>query len=157
MKRRLLLLLALAASAAVSTPFAQQSTKVHRIAFLGTGAASAMKAPIEALRAGPKEQGYIEGRNIHIEYRWGEAKPEKLSEVGQDLVGRKVELIVVWGTAAAFALKRATSSVPIVMVNVGDPEETGLVANLARPGENITGVANLSGPVVAKQLELLFQ
>jgi putative ABC transport system substrate-binding protein len=116
-----------------------------------------MKAPIEALRAGLKEQGYVEGKNIQIEYRWGEDNPEKIAEFARDLIARKVELIVVWGTAAAFALKRASSTVPVVMVNVGDPDESGLVANLARPGENITGVANLGGPIVAKQLELLVQ
>jgi len=150
---------ALAALVALSgSALAQGSAaKVHRIGFLGTGAAAPMKAPIEALRAGLKEQGYVEGRNLHIEYRWGEDKAEKLAEFARELVAQKSELIVVWGTVAGFAAKRATSSVPIVMVNVGDPDETGLVSNLAHPGGNITGVANLGGPVVAKQLELLTQ
>jgi len=116
-----------------------------------------MKAPIEAFKTALQEQGYVEGKNIHVEYHWGEDKPERLSQLAQDLVARKMEVIVVWATPAAFAAKRVTSSIPIVMVSVGDPDQTGLIANLARPGGNITGVANLGGLVVAKQLELLTQ
>jgi putative ABC transport system substrate-binding protein len=135
----------------------QSAAKLHRIAFLGTGAAAPMKASIEAFKNALQEQGYVEGKNIHVEYHWGEDKPERLSGLAQDLVARKMEIIVVWGTAAAFATRRVTSSIPIVIVNVGDPDQSGLVASLARPGGNITGVANLGAPVVAKQLELLTQ
>jgi putative ABC transport system substrate-binding protein len=137
---------------------AQQSAgKVHRIGFLGSGSSAAVAKPLEALRAGLRELGYVEGRNIAIEYRWGEGKFERLPGLAAELIRLKVELIAVWGTPGALAAKRATSTLPIVMLAVGDPEETGLVASLARPGGNVTGMANLGGAVVAKQLELLTQ
>jgi putative ABC transport system substrate-binding protein len=157
-RRDVLAVIGVGALAVARISRAQQSAgKVHRIAFLGTGAASAMEAPIEAFKAALRDLGYVEGKNIHIEYHWGEDKPERLSGLAQDLVARKMEIIVVWGTGAAFAVKRLTSDISIVLVNVGDPDQSGLVISLARPGGNITGVANLGGPVVAKQLELLTQ
>ena len=131
--------------------------KPHRIGFLGSGSASAVSKPLQALREGLRELGYVEGRNIAIEYRWGEGNFERLPGLAAELVGLKVDLIAVWATPAALAAKRATSTLPIVMLAVGDPEETGLVASLARPGGSLTGIANLGGAVVAKQLELLTQ
>jgi putative ABC transport system substrate-binding protein len=144
--------------AAPLASLAQQSPgKVHRIGFLGSGSASAVSKSIEAFRAGLRDLGYVEGRNIAIEYRWAEGKFEQLPELAAELIRLKVDLIAVWGTPAALAVKRATSTLPIVMVNVGDPVDTGLIASLARPGGNITGTSNLGGAVVTKQLELFAQ
>lgn len=151
-RRRLLALIALAPLISSA-----QQAKVRRIGFLGSGSASAVAKPLAALKSGLRDLGYIEGKNIAIEYRWGEGRFERLPDLAADLLSQKVELVVVWGTPAALAVKRATSTLPIVMVAVGDPEDTGLVASLARPGGNVTGMANLGGAVVAKQLELLTQ
>lgn len=157
MKRRRFLLAAGTLAAPWAALAQQAAGKVHRIGFLGSGSAAAVAKPLEALRAGLRELGYVEGRNIAIEYRWGEGKFERLPGLVTELLRLKVELIAVWGTPGALAAKRATSTLPIVMLAVGDPEETGLVASLARPGGNVTGMANLGGAVVAKQLELLTQ
>ena len=152
MRRRALL------AAVLCMPFAALGQgKLRRIGFLGTGSASAMAKPIEALRAGLRKLGYIEGRNIAIDYRWGDGKAERLPGLAAELIRLKVELIVVWATPAALAAKRATSTLPIVMVSVGDPVSTGLVASLARPGGNVTGMANLTETVISKQVELLTQ
>jgi putative tryptophan/tyrosine transport system substrate-binding protein len=160
MTRRRDFVMAIGLSAVVApwASVAQQSAgKVPRIGFLGSGSAAAVAKPLEAFRAGLRELGYVEGRNIAIEYRWGEGKFERLPELAAELIRLKVDLIAVWGTPGTLAAKRATSSLPIVMLAVGDPEDTGLVASLARPGGNVTGIANLGGAVVAKQLELLTQ
>ena len=152
MRRRALLL------AAICAPFAALGqAKLRRIGFLGSGSASAVSKAVEALREGLRELGYVEGKNIVIEYRWGEGNFERLPALAAELIRLKVDLIAAWGTPASLAAKRATSTLPIVMLAVGDPEETGLVASLARPGGNVTGVANLGGAVVAKQLEILTQ
>jgi putative ABC transport system substrate-binding protein len=129
--------------------------KPRRIGFLGTGSASAMTKPIEALRTALRELGYVEGRNLVIEYRWGDGDAERLPGLAEDLIRLKVELIVVWATPAALAAKRATASLPIVTLSVADPVSTGLIASLARPGGNVTGMANLTETVTSKQLELL--
>jgi putative ABC transport system substrate-binding protein len=149
----------LAAAAAVVAPHqvAAQPAKARRIGFLGSGSAAAMVQPIEALKAGLRELGYVEGKNITVEYRWGDGKPERLAEFAAELLRLKVELIVVWGTPAALAVKQASTAVPIVMVSVGDPVSTGLVAELARPRGNVTGMANLNETVIPKQVELLMQ
>src|SRR6266540_4364097 len=157
-RRQFLAMFGLGALAAPWALLAQQSPgNGHRIGFLGTGSASAMTKPIDALRAGLRELGYVEGRNLAIEYRWGDGKAERLPGLAADLIRLKVELILVWATPAALAAKRATTTLPIVMVSVGDPVFTGLVASLARPGGNLTGRANLTETVVSKQVELLAQ
>jgi putative ABC transport system substrate-binding protein len=116
-----------------------------------------MVRPIEAFKAGLRELGYVEGKNILVEYRWGDGNPDRLAQHAAEFLRLKLELIVVWATPAALAVKRATTSVPIVMVSVGDPLFSGLVADLARPGGNVTGMANLNETVIPKQLELLTQ
>ena len=131
--------------------------KPRRIGFLGSGSAAAVAKPLEALREALRGFGYVEGRNLAIEYRWGNGRFERLPALVAELLRLEVELIAVWGTPGALAAKRATSTLPIVMLSVGDPEQTGLVASLARPGGNVTGMANLGGAVVAKQLEILTQ
>jgi len=109
-----------------------------------------MEAFTDALR----DYGYIEGKNIHIEYRSGDGRTESLRAAAAELAG-KVDLIVAFGTPTSLAAKAATSTIPIVMAAAGDPVGTGLVQSLARPGANITGTSNLSPPLVVKRLELL--
>ncbi len=99
--------------------------------------------------------GWIEGKNITIEYRFAEQKLDRLPELAADLVRLKVDLIVVAGAPAAMAAKSATTTIPIVMANVGDPVGVGLVASLARPGGNVTGFSSLSFELNTKRLEIL--
>ena len=148
------------AALACAWPFAlgaQQPDKLRRIGFFGTGSAAAVEKALAAFRAKMRELGYAEGGNLVVEYRWGEGKAEALPGLVAELLRAKVELIAVWGTPASLAVKRATLTLPIVMMSVGDPVETGLVASLARPGGNVTGMSNLGGAVAAKQMELLSQ
>jgi putative ABC transport system substrate-binding protein len=134
---------------------AQPPANTPRIAFLGVAPLSRMTTQIEALRAGLRELGYIEGKNIVIEFRSAEGRYERLRPLAEELVGLKVDLIVASGTPPSQAAKAATASIPIVMAGAGDPVATGLVSNLARPGGNLTGTSNISPPLVAKRLELL--
>jgi ABC-type uncharacterized transport system substrate-binding protein len=122
-----------------------------------------MKAPllvgravlVEAFRQELSNLGWAEGKNITVEYRFAEQKPERTPELAADLFRLKVALIVVTGTAVALAVKKATTTVPIVMTSVGDPVASGLVASLARPGGNVTGLAALSPDLITKRLEIL--
>lgn len=155
-KRRELVLAALSALAPSGRLLAQ-AAKLRRIGFLGSGSAAAMVRPIEAFKAGLRELGYVEGKNILVEYRWGDGIPERLAQYAAEFLRLRLEIIVVWATPAALAVKRATATVPIVMVSVGDPLFSGLVADLARPRGNVTGMANLNETVIPKQLELLTQ
>ena len=134
---------------------AQQSSKVARIGFLGPTSAAGFERRLEALRAGLRDLGYTEGENIVFEYRWAEGKYERLPELAVELVRLKVDVIVIQGIPGALAAKRATTTIPIVMASVGDAVATGLVASLARPGGNITGVTNFINEVMAKRIELL--
>jgi putative ABC transport system substrate-binding protein len=134
---------------------AQQSTKVPRIGFLDASTASGSAVLVDAFRQELSKLGWIEGKNIAIEYRFAEQKLEQLPELATDLVRRKVELIVVSGTAPALAAKSATTTIPIVITNVGDPVTTGLVASLARPGGNVTGLSSLNPELNTKRLEIL--
>ncbi|MBI4608779.1 MAG: ABC transporter substrate-binding protein [Candidatus Rokubacteria bacterium] len=132
---------------------AQAPAKVARLGHLGHGLESGL---IEAFREGLREFGYIEGQNIAFEYRYAEGRVERLAELAAELVRLKVDVIVSNGTPATRAAKQATSTIPIVMVGVGlDPVEIGLVASLARPGGNVTGVAALGTELWGKRLELL--
>ena len=106
-------------------------------------------------RRGLHARGYVEGRNIVIEYRRGEGRPERLASAAAELAGLPVDVIATWGTPASRAAKQATTTVPIVAIGVGDPVRVGLVASLARPGGNITGNTILASDVVAKRLQLL--
>ena len=111
---------------------------------------------MEAFRQELRKLGWIEGKNINIEYRFGENKgPERLPELAADLVRLKVDLIVGSGTTAALAAKKATTTIPIVMANAGDPVGGGLVASLARPGGNVTGNSSLGPQLNTKRLEIL--
>jgi putative ABC transport system substrate-binding protein len=134
---------------------AQQKDKVWRVGFLGASSASRTTTLIDALRAGLREQGYVEGLNMVIEFRWADGEYERLPRLASELVELKVDLIVAQATAGARAAKEATSTVPIIMPSITDPVANGLVTNLARPGENITGMTYFAPELAAKQLELL--
>ena len=110
---------------------------------------------MEAFRQELSKLGWIEGKNITIEYRFAEQKTERLPELAADLVRLKVDLIVVSGGPDALAAKKATTTIPIVMTNAGDPVGAGLVASLARPGGNVTGLSSLSPELNTKRLEIL--
>jgi putative ABC transport system substrate-binding protein len=133
---------------------AQPTGKLFRIGFLDGGTAAGMAGLLEAFRQELSKLGWIEGKNFTIEYRFGEGKPERRPELAADLVRLKVDLIVVTGTAVALAAKKATDTIPILMVNAGDPVGDGLVASLARPGGNVTGFSSLS-ELNTKRLEIL--
>ena len=132
---------------------AQQTGKIFRMGILDPSTASG-SADWEALRQELSKLGWIEGKNIAIEYRFAELKPERLPEFAADLARLKVDLIVVPG-APALAAKNATTAIPIVMINTPDPVALGLVASLARPGGNVTGLAALAPELNTKRLEIL--
>ena len=132
-----------------------QQTAVPLIGFLGAANPIGYGAQLAALRLGLQEHGYIEGRNIAIEYRWAEEKYDRLPALAAELVNLNVHLIITQGTPAALAAKQATTTLPIVMAIVGNPVETGIVASLARPGGNITGSSFFYPELNAKRLELM--
>ena len=134
---------------------AQQPTKIPRIGFLGASSPSAISARIEAFRQGLRELGYVEGKNIVIEYRYAEGKLDRLPALAAELVRLKVDVIVTAGPAPTRAAKEATATIPIVMAQDPDPVGNGFVASLARPGGNITGLSNLAPELSGKRLELL--
>jgi putative ABC transport system substrate-binding protein len=133
---------------------AQQTGKIFRIGYLDPSTASGSAVQTEAFRQELSKLGWIEGKNITIEYRFGEQKPGRQPELAAELVRLKVDLIVVAGLTPALAAKSATTTIPIVMTNTVDPVGAGLVASLARPGGNITGSAGFS-EVGGKRLEIL--
>ena len=137
--------------------FAQPSaTKPIRIGFMGAGSNSPDFADrIGALRAGLAEKGYVEGKNLVIEYRWAEGKYERFDALAKELVASNVVLIVTHTSLGVLAAKRATSTVPIVFAATGDAVEAGLVTSLARPGGNATGLSFFGPEVVGKRLELI--
>jgi putative tryptophan/tyrosine transport system substrate-binding protein len=136
-----------------SSAQAQQPTKVPRIEYLGNASLSANAARIEAFRQGLRELGYVEGKNIVIEYTSREGKSDR--ERAAELVRLKVDVIVTGGSNTTRAAKEATKTVPIVMTQDPDPIGNGFVASLARPGGNITGLSNLNRELSGKRLELL--
>jgi putative ABC transport system substrate-binding protein len=135
----------------ISSAEPQQPLKTARIGFLAAAAGAVPKPFQQRL----DELGYVKGKNIVIEYRSAEGKPDRLFELASELVRLNVHLIVAAATPAAVAAKQSTTTIPIVMVDVGDPVATGLVTNLARPTGNITGVATLSPELSGKRIELL--
>src|SRR5205809_2197177 len=134
---------------------AQQAGKIFRIGFLDPSTASGSAGVVEVFRQELSKLGWIEGKNIAIEYRFAEQKPERLPELAADLVRLKVDLIVVSGTPPALAAKKATTTIPIVMASPADPVSAGLVASLARPGGNVTGNSGLAFELDTKRLEIL--
>ena len=135
---------------------AQQAGGVHRMGFLTSGSTTASVRAVEAFRQGLRELGWVEGQNIVIDYRFAEGIFDRLPDLAAELVRLQVEVIVAGPTPAAVAAKNATGTIPIVMWAVGDPVGLGLIASLARPGGNITGVSFSVGmDTVGKTLELL--
>ena len=134
---------------------AQQAGKVYRIGFLSGGPAAAFKSFVEQFRQGLRELGYVEGQNIIIEYRWAEGQLNRLPQLAIDLARIAPDLIVAVAAQSAVAAHNATTSIPIVMVNVGDPVYLGLATSLARPGKNLTGLTSFGPELAGKQLELL--
>jgi len=134
---------------------AQQPGKIFRIAFLDASTESGSAVLVEPFRKELNKLGWIEGKNITIEYRFAEGQPERQDELAVDLVRRKVDLIVVAGVGPALAAKRATTTIPIVMATAGDPVASGLVASLAQPGGNVTGFSALASDLNTKRLEVL--
>jgi putative ABC transport system substrate-binding protein len=134
---------------------AQQPTKIPRIAFLTNNSPSTFPAGDEAFRRGLRELGYVEGKNIVIEWRYGDGKPDRLPALVAELVRLKVEVIVTGGPSATRRAKETAVTIPIVMATDPDPISNGFVASLARPGGNITGLSTLAPEIAGKRLELL--
>ena len=134
---------------------AQQSRKVFRIGFLDSSTASGMAVLLDAFKQELTKLGWVEGKNIALEYRFAEGKSERLPELAADLVRLKVDLIVTTGDPQASAAKKATTAIPIVMASTSDPVGFGLVASLARPGGNVTGMSALTVELNTKRLEVL--
>ena len=134
---------------------AQQAVKIARIGYLSPDLAATPHFP-EAFRQGLRELGYVEGRNVVIEYRDAEGKFERLPALAAELVALKVDVIVTGSTRSALAAQQATGTIPIVFLG-SDPVASGLVTNLARPGGNLTGVSTLGPDLVGKRLEVLKQ
>jgi putative ABC transport system substrate-binding protein len=155
MNRRDLVLSLLAIGSAPLAGLAQDIKKVSRIGFLSSSSAARDKPYLAAFLARLGEFGYAEGRNIHVEQRYADGKFQNLPAIVAGLLARNLDVLVVAGAPAAHAAKSATSTVPIVMTNAADPVGTGLVASLARPGGNITGLSDFNAGLTAKLFELL--
>jgi ABC-type uncharacterized transport system, periplasmic component len=141
---------------AVAWPLAAHAQqKIPRIGFMGNSTAALETNLVDAFREGLRELGYEEGRNIAIEYRWADGNYDRFPTLAEELIAARVDAIVTAGTPAALAVKRATTTVPLVMVAVGDPIGTGLVSSLARPGGNLTGLSSIAPDLEGKRLQLL--
>ena len=134
---------------------AQQPGKIFRIGYLDGSTTSGSAVLLETFRQELNKLGWIEGKNITIEYRFAEEKPERTPELAADLVRKRVDLIVVAGVQSAAAAKKATTTIPIVIASAGDPVSSGLIASLARPGGNITGNSTPNSELNTKRLEVL--
>jgi putative ABC transport system substrate-binding protein len=144
----------------LTAPFAslgQQQSKVARIGYLAASSMTDNARYVQAFRESLHELGYVEGKNLLIEYRWAEGNYERLPDLAAELVRLRVDVIVAVGDPVILAARQATSTIPIVMPSVGDPVGRGFVASLARPGGNVTGVSNLAVALTGKWLEFLKQ
>jgi ABC-type uncharacterized transport system substrate-binding protein len=158
MSRRVVLVAALVMSVVLARAGAAQvpqAGKLPRIGFLGNSTAALEANLVGAFRDGLRAFGYVEGRTIAIDYRWAEGRYDRFPALIAELIAARVDVIVTAGTPAALAVKKATSSVPLVMIAVGDPVGTGLVPSLSQPAGNITGVTSISAEMDGKRLELL--
>jgi putative ABC transport system substrate-binding protein len=152
-RRRLIIALG---AGALGIPFGTPAQRrLSRIGFLGAISASAYAQQVEGLRAGLRDAGYIEGKNLAIEFRWAEGRYERLPELAAELVRAGVQVTVTHGTPGTQAARKATSSVPIVIAIATDLVANGIVASLARPGGNVTGTTFFNGELGAKRLEML--
>ena len=134
---------------------AQQTGKIYRVGFLDNSITSGSAALVDAFRQELSKLGWVEGKNIAIEYRFAEQKLERLPELAAELVRLKVDLIVTSGAPTPLAAKGATTTIPIVMTNSTDPVGAGLIVSLARPGGNVTGNSGLTPELITKRLEIL--
>lgn len=151
----LMLVLALGFGWTALTVHAQGADKLPRVGFLGNSTATLEANLIGPFRDGLRDLGYVEGQNILIEYRWAEGNYQRFPELIAELIASKVDVIVTAGTPATQAYQKARTSIPLVMVAVGDPVGTGIVASLNRPGGNITGLTSISPDLESKRIELL--
>lgn len=154
-RRKLITALGASALAAPLPSFAQQPVKIARIGFLGAASASGYAKQLDGFRLGLSDFGYVEGKNIVVEYRWAEGNYARLTELAAELVRSNVDVIVTHGTPGTRAAKGATTTMPIVMAVSGDAVATGLVVGLSRPGGNVTGSTFFGPELSAKQIELL--
>ena len=154
-RRRLVLALMAGALTAPFASFAQQPTKSARIGFLAPTSPQVLSTRLQAFRDGLRELGYVEGKNLQLEVRWGEGKLERLPTLADELVQAKVDVIVAATSPSVVAARQATQTVPIVMPVSSDPVGDGLVASLARPGGNITGLSLMAPELGQKRLQLL--
>lgn len=149
------LVVALGVLAASAAAHAQPTGKVPRIGFLGNSTEALEANLIGPFREGLREHGYVDGRSAVIEYRWAEGKYDRFPTLIAQLIDAKVDVIVTAGTPATLALKKATASIPVVMIAVGDPVGNGIVPSLSHPGGNITGLTSIAQELEGKRLELL--
>jgi putative ABC transport system substrate-binding protein len=154
-RRRQLLIVAGVLLAVPLTAETTQAAKIPRLGFLGNSTAALEANLVGPFREGLRDRGYVEGRDILIEYRWAEGKYERFPALIGDLIALQVDVIVTAGTPASLAVKKAATSIPLVMVAVGDPVGSGLAASLARPGGNFTGLVSIAPDLEGKRLELL--
>ncbi len=155
-RRTFLFVFSLGALSAPLAADAQPTGKVYRIGYLGAGSATVSQRPVEAFREGLRELGLVEDQNIVIDYRFAEGRFDRLPDLAAELVRLKVDVIMAGPTPLAVAAKNATGTIPIVVAGVGDPVELGLIASLARPGGNVTGLSFSVGmDIFGKGLELL--
>ena len=155
-RRKLLIGLGASVFAAPFASFAQtQSTRIARIGILSPGSAASNAGSVAALLAELRALGYVEGKNIALEPRWIEAALDRLPAAAAELVGLKVDAILTFQTPSAQAAKQATRAIPIIMAGAADPVASGLIASLARPGGNVTGLSGAISDLAAKTLELL--
>ena len=136
---------------------AQQPMKMARIGYLSPGDPVSRTYRTEAFRQGLRERGYVEGKNIIIEYRWADGKLDRLPELAAELVGLGVDILVAGATPPVLAAKKATNTIPIVAANADNLVELGVVASLARPGGNVTGITEMAPELTPKRLEMLKQ
>src|SRR4030095_5179553 len=155
MKRRTFL--AMVPASLLAAPFAveaQQAGKVYRIGYLGFGTPAASASRVEALRAGLRDLGYVEGKNLVIEFRWT-GTVEQMHEAGAEFVRMKVDIIFATSSTESESARRATKTIPIVFATHADPESAGHVDSLGRPGGNMTGLAEIQSVITPKRLEIL--
>jgi putative ABC transport system substrate-binding protein len=155
MKRREFITLLGGAAAWPVAARAQQAGRVARIGFLGSTSASAWTSRVAAFRSGLRDLGYIEGENIVIEFRWADENYDRLAGLLGELIALKIDVLVTYGTPASLAAKRATTTIPIVTVHVGDAISAGIIDSLARPGGNLTGTTYFVPELMAKRFEML--
>ena len=155
MKRREFIALFLSAAVLPLTVAAQTSPRIPRVGFLGAASPTAAGGNLDALRQGLRALGYVEGQTIALEVRWAEGRPERMSELVDELLRLEIDVLVVGSNPAVLAAKKATQTIPIVMVAAADPVGRGLVASLSHPGGNVTGLSLSNEELSSKRVQLL--